>query len=102
MSETWTHLRFLLVYPLTIVFGLAWVGVFFVRWRHSKCIGDWWAMYLGGAMAAWASIGLMSLWLSRISGFNQLTSGIFTLGSLVPLLVMMACVISSFVRSWRS
>ena len=95
-SELWTQIRFLILYPMMVTFGLAWFVGFWLRWRHTRCIGDPWAAMLGAAVAIWALTGILGLWLSKLTGFGSITSLLFAIGAAVPALVIVVGTIRMF------
>jgi hypothetical protein len=99
--EFWTNIRFLILYPTMVTFGLAWFAAFMLRWRRAHCKGDHWAAILGAAVAAWAMAGILGLWVSKITGFGNNTSLLFAIGAAAPALVVTVGSIRLFRESLR-
>lgn len=100
-TEFWSQVRFLLLYPMIASFGTAWGVAFWLRYRRTRCLGDRAASALGTAMAIWALMGILGLWLSRIFGFGAATSLTFTLGAAASAVVLMVGVGRIFLAGWR-
>lgn len=100
-SEFWTQIRFLILYPMMVTFGLAWFVGFWLRWRRARCTGDHWAAMLGAAVAAWAMAGILGLWLSKLTGFGNSTSLLFAIGAFAPTLVVTVGTIRLFWQGLR-
>lgn len=100
-AEFWTQIRFLILYPMMVTFGLAWFVGFWLRWRRARCTGDHWAAVLGAAVAAWAMAGILGLWLSKLTGFGGNTSLLFAIGTAAPALVVTVGTIRIFMQSFR-
>lgn len=101
MIETLQQIRFLVLYPAMATFGLFWGGMFWLRWRRARCVGDFWSGALALAMAALALTGIAGLWMAQASGFSQMTSITYTVGLLAPVLVLCAGTAVMLVRGWR-
>ena len=102
MTELWTTIRFLLVYPVLATFGLAWAVMFFLRWRRYHCLGDGWAALLGLTITIWAGGGLISTWVAGTDGgYGAKTSVIFTVGMLGTAGVLIGGVVTMFRKSWK-
>lgn len=100
-AEFWTQIRFLIFYPLMVTFGIAWFVGFWLRWRRAGCTGDHWAAALGAAVAVWAMMGILGLWLSKLTGFGGNTSLLFAIGAAAPAAVITVGTIRIFVQSLR-
>ncbi len=100
-AEFWTQIRFLILYPLMVTFGVAWFVGFWLRWRRARCTGDHWAAMLGAAVAVWAMAGILGLWLSKITGFGNNTSLLFVIGAAAPTVVITVGSIRIFMQSFR-
>lgn len=101
MSDALTQIRFLIIYPAMATFGLFLAGIFWLRWRRARCVGDFWAGALALALAVMALAGIAGLLMARSSGFSAVTSTTFTLGLLAPVLVLCAGTAVMLVRGWR-
>jgi hypothetical protein len=100
-SEFWTQIRFLILYPLMVTFGIAWFVGFWLRWRRAGCTGDYWAAALGAAVAVWAMAGILGLWLSKLTGFGDNTSLLFAIGAAAPTIVITVGTIQLFMQNVR-
>ena len=100
-AELWTQIRFLILYPVMVTFGLAWFAGFWMRWRRTRCTGDRWAAALGAAVAVWATAGILGLWWSKLTGFSGNTSFLFVIGASVPTVVIVAGTIRLFTQGIR-
>lgn len=100
-SEFWTQIRFLILYPLLVTFGIAWFVGFWLRWRRAGCTGDHWAAALGAAVAVWAMTGILGLWLSKLTGFGNNTSLLFVIGATAPTVVITVGTIRLFMQNIR-
>lgn len=100
-SEFWTQIRFLMLYPMMVTFGLAWFVGFYLRWRRARCTGDHWAAALGASLAIWAMAGILGLWLSKLTGFGGNTSVLFAIGAAAPTVVVTVGTIRIFMENFR-
>lgn len=100
-SEFWTQIRFLILYPLMVTFGVAWFVAFWLRWRRARCTGDHWSALLGAAVAVWAMAGILGLWLSKLTGFGNNTSLLFAIGAAAPTIVITVGTIRLFMQNVR-
>lgn len=93
--------RYLVLYPLMVVGGLAWLGAFFLRWRKTRCRGDLWLAVLAGSIAFWALFGLIALWVASSTGFNVTTSLAFTIGMMAPTMILAWGAVALLWQAWR-
>jgi hypothetical protein len=98
--ELWTQLRFTL-YPVMAIFGLAWALFHFRRYWAGRCVGDAWAGWLGLAAALQGVSGFAALLVSKTVGFGPLSSGIFTLGPLAMVLVLVSGSAALWWSAWK-
>lgn len=87
-TETWQNVRMILLYPFLVTFGMAYVALFWARWRSSKCAGDRWSVRLGLALIVWGVSGFVALRIASASGFGLTTTIVFTIGVLTPAVVL--------------
>lgn len=80
--EFWQNLRYVLIYPVLLVTGLAWAIGFFLRYHYTKSIGDQWAGRMGLAVAVFAASGMIGLMLAQAGGFSVVTAIIFSSGTI--------------------
>lgn len=99
--EFWTVVRFIL-YPLLLVFGVAWCLFFGQSYRRSRCAGDGWSFWLGAAVATTGACGFGALLVARTIGFSSVTSGLFTLGTLALTVVVVAGSTAIWLDAWRA
>jgi hypothetical protein len=101
VTELWTSIRFLVIYPILATFGLAWAVMFFFRWRRYHCLGDGWAALLGLTIAIWAGGGLIATWVAGLTGYGATTSIIFTIGMFSTTGVLVVGVATLFKKAWK-
>lgn len=102
MTELWTTVRFLFVYPVLATFGLAWAVMFCMRWRRYHCLGDGWSALLGMTIAIWAGGGLIATWVAGVDGgYGARTSVIFTIGMVATAIVLVSGVTVLFKKAWK-
>lgn len=99
--EFWTIVRFLL-YPVLLVFGVAWCVFFGRSYRRGRCASDGWAFWLGAAVALTGACGFGALMVAQITGFSSVTSGIFTLGTLAPTVVVVVGSAAIWLDAWHA
>lgn len=104
-AEALATFRFLLIYPIMLVFGTAWSILMYRRWKQLRCIGDGLAFALGVSIAAWGGLGLGALYVAQIvmaGTYTMLTGAMFTIGSIIVCSVLVVGVIWLFSVSWRN
>ena len=103
-AENLATLRFLVIYPVLLVFGFVWGMMFWRRWRRAKYPGDGWGAALGWSVAAWAGLGLSALYVAKIvaGSYTLLTGSLFTIGSVTVCIVIVAGVVALFGANWRN
>lgn len=99
--EFWTQVRFLLLYPLLAVCGIAWCTVFFLRCKQTRCVGDQWAAAIGAALAIWALASISALLVSSTTGFGKMSSLIVTVGIAAPTAVLAVFAVQMFLTGVR-
>jgi hypothetical protein len=65
-------------------------------------MGDRWAAVLGVTVAFWSMMGILGLWLSKLTGYGNNTSLLFVIGAAAPTLVLTVGTINMFMNSLRS
>lgn len=98
--EFWTTVRFML-YPVLLLFGLAWALFHWRLYRQARCAGDAWAVWLGLAIAINGGSGLASLMVVSAKGFSPVSSMVFTVGPATLTLVMVTATAARFWDAWR-
>lgn len=104
-AEILATFRFLFIYPVMLVFGIAWSVLLWRRWKHLHNVGDGLAMALGAAIAIWGACGLSALYVAQIvlKGTYTLLTGItFTLGAIIVCAVLVVGVVWMFILGWQS
>lgn len=96
------QIRFVVLYPAIGTFGLFWAAVFWLRFRRGRCVGDFWAGTLAMAMALWALAGIAALWIANASGFSTITSAAFTVGMILPVVVLATGAVLMIGKAWRN
>lgn len=103
-GEDLATLRFLLIYPILLVFGTTWGFMFWRRWRRARYVSDGWAAVLGWSVAIWAGLGLSALYVAKIvqGTYGFLTSGLFTIGAIAVCIIMVSGVVALFGAGWKN
>lgn len=104
-AEMLAILRFLIIYPILLVFGIVWGIMFLRRWRVGRCFGDGWASVLGFSLAAWGGMGLSALYIAQVlqeGTYTILTGAMFTIGALIVCGVVIAGAVALFGVGWRN
>ena len=98
--EFWTMVRYLL-YPVILVFGLAWSFFHFRLYRSSRCGNDAWSGWLGLAAALLGLAGIGGLTVARAAGFGSATSLMVTIGVMALALVLASGTVALWMNAWR-
>lgn len=98
--ELWTMVRFTL-YPIMLVFGLAWSLFHFRTYRQGRCASDAWAGWLGAAVALNGAAGFGSLLVASGAGFGPLSSMVFTIGPAVITATVASGVVALWWSAWK-
>lgn len=102
--QFWQDLRFLIVYPFMFTFGFAWAVTFFIQQKRgfrSVVVANFWSAMLGFSLGMWALLGIIALWISDRTGFTVYTSFLFTLGSILPAIVLAVGISRMLMTFWR-
>lgn len=101
MVQLLQDLRLLVAYPMLTVAGMIWMAGFWIRWRHTHCAGDHWAMLAGLGMFVMGVSGVAALWIAGLTGFTSVTSTLFTVGLAMMALLGLVGAWRIFLGAWR-
>lgn len=100
-AEALQTIRYLCIYPLLAVASAGWAFLSWLQWHRLRTPQVFWSMHLGIALAGWAVLAIVSLWIAEDQGKGQLSGMVFTLGAGLTTIVMTIAVIMILIRTWR-
>ena len=102
------EIRFLILYPLNVVLGVAWALLFIYRQQKRGPLAQkdasLWAALLGLAVVVQAFGGLVGLWLrdSSVEAYGEIASWLFSLGIGSITIILASGVLCAVLREWRN
>lgn len=100
-AEGLQTIRYLCIYPVLAVASAGWAFLAWLQWHRLRTAQVFWSMHIGIALAAWAILAIVALWITESQGRGMLSATFFTLGAALTTAVVTIAVTVMLVRTWR-